>query len=51
MEGMLERLAVLFEKQDFCDPKAQIWPPVSEMKVTVSDIGDDCVDTCHNKGR
>lgn len=33
-EGMLLRLALLVEKQDFCNPdKTDSWPPVNQMQV------------------
>ena len=34
--GMLERIAILVQQQDFCNGDSDIqWPPLSSMKVTM----------------
>ncbi|XP_022109517.1 alpha-1,6-mannosylglycoprotein 6-beta-N-acetylglucosaminyltransferase A-like isoform X2 [Acanthaster planci] len=44
-EGMLQRLSIYIEKQDFCSrPKS--WPPKSAMHVKVSDINESCNKRC-----
>ncbi|XP_072180711.1 alpha-1,6-mannosylglycoprotein 6-beta-N-acetylglucosaminyltransferase A-like [Diadema setosum] len=43
--GMLERVSVYIQKQEFCSGSRQ-WPPLSQLKVKVSDIGQSCKERC-----
>ncbi|XP_038049194.1 alpha-1,6-mannosylglycoprotein 6-beta-N-acetylglucosaminyltransferase A-like isoform X2 [Patiria miniata] len=44
-EGMLQRLSVYIENQDFCSrPKS--WPPKSAMHIRTSDINESCSKRC-----
>lgn len=47
-EGMLERVAVYVEHQEFCS--RQQWPPLSELRRHVSSQGESCKDTCYRHG-
>ncbi|KAL9958757.1 hypothetical protein ACROYT_G035815 [Oculina patagonica] len=46
--GMLERLNAYVEYQDFCMPSN--WPPIKELKITLSKDGQSCVFTCLDQG-
>ena len=48
-EGLLERLAVYIENQDFCAPGHQ-WPPKSTLVAKVSEQGESCKDLCYRHG-
>jgi len=45
-EGMLLRLSAYIQHQDFCSPKPEIWPPLSSVKVLLSQPGQSCKDAC-----
>ena len=45
-EGMLLRLSAYIQHQDFCSPKPEIWPPLSSIKVLLSQPGQSCKDAC-----
>ncbi|GCB71491.1 hypothetical protein scyTo_0008851 [Scyliorhinus torazame] len=47
-EGMLERLNVFIEKQDFCRPK-EIWPPLSAFVVKMAKPSQSCVEVCQRE--
>ncbi|PAV90927.1 hypothetical protein WR25_06740 isoform A [Diploscapter pachys] len=49
-EGMLLRLALLVEKQDFCNPdKTDSWPPANQMQVIIASPGESCEVACDKK--
>ncbi|CAK8689578.1 unnamed protein product [Clavelina lepadiformis] len=48
--GMLERVAYLLEKQDFCSEPTFDWPPLSSLQVLVSEKESSCVDACTKQG-
>lgn len=43
--GMLERVSHYIQKQEFCTGEKQ-WPPLSSMKIKVSDKGQSCRERC-----
>ena len=47
-EGMLERVAVLLENQQFCTPHQ--WPPAEVLETRVSKEGESCKDACYREG-
>ena len=47
-EGMLERVAIYLENQEFCVPHE--WPLQSELITRISDGGESCKDSCHKQG-
>lgn len=49
MEGMLQRLAVYTEKQDFCNPDPGSWPPKKAMQVFLSQKGESCNSVCQKE--
>ncbi|XP_034430201.1 alpha-1,6-mannosylglycoprotein 6-beta-N-acetylglucosaminyltransferase A-like [Hippoglossus hippoglossus] len=49
-EGMLQRLSVLIEKQDFCSSAGR-WPPLSALQVVKAEPGVSCKQTCQRVGR
>ncbi|XP_031550689.1 alpha-1,6-mannosylglycoprotein 6-beta-N-acetylglucosaminyltransferase A-like isoform X2 [Actinia tenebrosa] len=48
-EGMLQRVNAFLENLDFCTSGHQ-WPPKSEMKVLIGQLGKSCRDVCFEKG-
>ena len=47
-EGMLERVAVLLENQEFCT--SHQWPPATVLETRVSKEGESCKDACYREG-
>ncbi|XP_072880712.1 alpha-1,6-mannosylglycoprotein 6-beta-N-acetylglucosaminyltransferase A-like isoform X2 [Hemitrygon akajei] len=47
-EGLLERLNVFIEKQDFCLQR-EIWPPISALRVKVAKPSQSCVEVCQKE--
>ncbi|XP_067864942.1 alpha-1,6-mannosylglycoprotein 6-beta-N-acetylglucosaminyltransferase A-like isoform X2 [Heterodontus francisci] len=47
-EGMLERLNVFIEKQDFCRQR-EIWPPLTALKVKMAKPSQSCVEACQRE--
>ncbi|XP_051873036.1 alpha-1,6-mannosylglycoprotein 6-beta-N-acetylglucosaminyltransferase A-like isoform X2 [Pristis pectinata] len=47
-EGMLERLNVFIEKQDFCLQR-EIWPPISALIVKMAKPSQSCVEICQKE--
>uniref|UniRef100_H2YVK9 alpha-1,6-mannosyl-glycoprotein 6-beta-N-acetylglucosaminyltransferase n=1 Tax=Ciona savignyi TaxID=51511 RepID=H2YVK9_CIOSA len=49
--GMLERLGLLVEKQDFCQgDESPIWPPVAALQTVQTDDQQSCMEACTLKG-
>ncbi|KAM6979069.1 alpha-1,6-mannosylglycoprotein 6-beta-N-acetylglucosaminyltransferase A-like isoform 1-T2 [Tautogolabrus adspersus] len=48
-EGMLQRVNILTEKQDFCNSPGS-WPPLSALKVVEAKSGTSCKQTCQDAG-
>ncbi|XP_013880322.1 alpha-1,6-mannosylglycoprotein 6-beta-N-acetylglucosaminyltransferase A [Austrofundulus limnaeus] len=48
-EGMLQRVNVLIEKQDFCSD-AKSWPPLSALQVLKANAGVSCKQACQGEG-
>ncbi|XP_029385713.1 alpha-1,6-mannosylglycoprotein 6-beta-N-acetylglucosaminyltransferase A-like isoform X2 [Echeneis naucrates] len=48
-EGMLQRVSVLIEKQDFCSNTVS-WPPMSALQVVQAEPGTSCKQACHRRG-
>ncbi|XP_034549996.1 alpha-1,6-mannosylglycoprotein 6-beta-N-acetylglucosaminyltransferase A-like [Notolabrus celidotus] len=48
-EGMLQRVNILIEKQDFCD-STRSWPPLSTLQVVKAEAGTSCKQACKDKG-
>ncbi|TWW80541.1 Alpha-1,6-mannosylglycoprotein 6-beta-N-acetylglucosaminyltransferase A [Takifugu flavidus] len=48
-EGMLQRVNILIEKQDFCNSTTS-WPPLSTLQVVTAEVGASCKDTCQKQG-
>ncbi|XP_054603030.1 alpha-1,6-mannosylglycoprotein 6-beta-N-acetylglucosaminyltransferase A isoform X2 [Nothobranchius furzeri] len=48
-EGMLQRVNVLIEKQDFCSA-APSWPPLSALRVLKAEAGVSCKKVCQRAG-
>uniref|UniRef100_H3CEA1 alpha-1,6-mannosyl-glycoprotein 6-beta-N-acetylglucosaminyltransferase n=2 Tax=Tetraodon nigroviridis TaxID=99883 RepID=H3CEA1_TETNG len=48
-EGMLQRVNILIEKQDFC-PNATRWPPLSALQVVRADRNASCKSACQKQG-
>lgn len=48
-EGMLQRVNVLIEKQDFCSPAIN-WPPLSALQVVRAEAGTSCKQACRRAG-
>ncbi|KAL6101237.1 uncharacterized protein ACO6RY_08203 [Pungitius sinensis] len=48
-EGMLQRVNILIEKQDFCSEGAS-WPPLSALRVLKAEAGTSCKQTCQQAG-
>ncbi|XP_070587456.1 alpha-1,6-mannosylglycoprotein 6-beta-N-acetylglucosaminyltransferase A [Erythrolamprus reginae] len=44
-EGMLQRMNVFIEKQDFCHGQV-MWPPLSALQVKIADTGKSCKQVC-----
>ncbi|XP_041039034.1 alpha-1,6-mannosylglycoprotein 6-beta-N-acetylglucosaminyltransferase A-like isoform X3 [Carcharodon carcharias] len=47
-EGMLERLNVFIEKQDFCRQR-EIWPPLTALTVKMAKPFQSCVEVCQRE--
>ncbi|XP_032902328.1 coiled-coil domain-containing protein 126 [Amblyraja radiata] len=47
-EGMLERLNVFIEKQDFCLQR-EIWPPINALIVKMAKPSQSCVEVCQKE--
>ncbi|KAM6934542.1 alpha-1,6-mannosylglycoprotein 6-beta-N-acetylglucosaminyltransferase A-like [Xenentodon cancila] len=48
-EGMLQRVNVLIEKQDFCSSSSS-WPPLSALQVVTAEAGTSCKQACMKSG-
>ncbi|XP_074551428.1 alpha-1,6-mannosylglycoprotein 6-beta-N-acetylglucosaminyltransferase A-like [Halichoeres trimaculatus] len=48
-EGMLQRVNVLLEKQEFCS-RTKSWPPLSVLQVVQAEAGTSCKQACRDKG-
>ncbi|XP_070770375.1 alpha-1,6-mannosylglycoprotein 6-beta-N-acetylglucosaminyltransferase A-like isoform X2 [Enoplosus armatus] len=48
-EGMLQRVNILIEKQDFCNSKGS-WPPLSALHVVKAETGTSCKWACQKAG-
>ncbi|XP_068186395.1 alpha-1,6-mannosylglycoprotein 6-beta-N-acetylglucosaminyltransferase A-like [Antennarius striatus] len=48
-EGMLQRVNILIEKQDFCYNMGG-WPPLRALQVVKAEINTSCKQACQNKG-
>ncbi|XP_047193426.1 alpha-1,6-mannosylglycoprotein 6-beta-N-acetylglucosaminyltransferase A isoform X2 [Scophthalmus maximus] len=48
-EGMLQRVNVLIEKQDFCSSGGR-WPPLSALQVVKAEAGTSCKQACQTTG-
>lgn len=48
-EGMLQRVNVFIEKQEFCD-ETKSWPPLSVLQVVEAEAGTSCKQACKDKG-
>ncbi|XP_068602656.1 alpha-1,6-mannosylglycoprotein 6-beta-N-acetylglucosaminyltransferase A-like [Brachionichthys hirsutus] len=48
-EGMLQRVNILIEKQDFCH-NTRSWPPLRALQVVKAEINTSCKQACQNKG-
>ncbi|XP_076602989.1 alpha-1,6-mannosylglycoprotein 6-beta-N-acetylglucosaminyltransferase A-like isoform X1 [Chaetodon auriga] len=48
-EGMLQRVNVLIEKQDFCHGTPS-WPPLSVLQVVKAEVSTSCKQACQKKG-
>uniref|UniRef100_A0A087X761 alpha-1,6-mannosyl-glycoprotein 6-beta-N-acetylglucosaminyltransferase n=1 Tax=Poecilia formosa TaxID=48698 RepID=A0A087X761_POEFO len=48
-EGMLERVHAYIQNQDFCVPEPP-WPPLSSLRLLVSQEGQSCVEACQSAG-
>uniref|UniRef100_UPI003AAAC4D3 alpha-1,6-mannosylglycoprotein 6-beta-N-acetylglucosaminyltransferase A-like n=1 Tax=Centroberyx gerrardi TaxID=166262 RepID=UPI003AAAC4D3 len=48
-EGMLQRVNILIEKQDFCDGPVS-WPPLSALQVVMAETGTSCKQVCQKAG-
>ncbi|XP_058050072.1 alpha-1,6-mannosylglycoprotein 6-beta-N-acetylglucosaminyltransferase A [Ahaetulla prasina] len=44
-EGMLQRMNVFMEKQDFCHGQV-MWPPLSALQVKIAETGKSCKQVC-----
>ncbi|KAL7991752.1 hypothetical protein Chor_016008, partial [Crotalus horridus] len=44
-EGMLQRMNVFIEKQDFCHGQV-MWPPLSALQVRIAETGKSCKQVC-----
>ncbi|XP_061492819.1 alpha-1,6-mannosylglycoprotein 6-beta-N-acetylglucosaminyltransferase A-like [Rhineura floridana] len=44
-EGMLQRISIFIEKQDFCY-KQMMWPPLSALQVKIAGPGKSCKQVC-----
>jgi len=47
-EGLLERVAIYLENQQFCLPHQ--WPPASELRTRISKLGESCKEACYREG-
>ncbi|XP_033107828.1 alpha-1,6-mannosylglycoprotein 6-beta-N-acetylglucosaminyltransferase A-like [Anneissia japonica] len=47
-EGMLQRLSIYIQNQEFCGESH--WPPKHAMKQVVAQSGESCKDTCSRQG-
>ncbi|XP_048407295.1 alpha-1,6-mannosylglycoprotein 6-beta-N-acetylglucosaminyltransferase A-like [Stegostoma tigrinum] len=47
-EGMLERLNVFIEKQDFCRQREK-WPPLTALRVKMAKPSQSCVEACQRE--
>ncbi|XP_040004991.1 alpha-1,6-mannosylglycoprotein 6-beta-N-acetylglucosaminyltransferase A-like [Xiphias gladius] len=48
-EGMLQRVNILIEKQDFCSSTGS-WPPLSALQVLKAEAGTSCKQACQRVG-
>ncbi|XP_060909771.1 alpha-1,6-mannosylglycoprotein 6-beta-N-acetylglucosaminyltransferase A-like [Labrus mixtus] len=48
-EGMLQRVNILIEKQDFCHGPGS-WPPLSALKIVEAKFGTSCKQACQDAG-
>uniref|UniRef100_A0A3Q3JG50 alpha-1,6-mannosyl-glycoprotein 6-beta-N-acetylglucosaminyltransferase n=1 Tax=Monopterus albus TaxID=43700 RepID=A0A3Q3JG50_MONAL len=48
-EGMLQRVNILVEKQDFCSHR-ESWPPVSALQVVKAEANTSCKEACQKAG-
>ncbi|XP_039264372.2 alpha-1,6-mannosylglycoprotein 6-beta-N-acetylglucosaminyltransferase A-like [Styela clava] len=49
--GMLERLSLYLDKQDFCSGNVKsIWPPKSALQIKITNGSQSCIDVCHVNG-
>ncbi|XP_002736478.1 alpha-1,6-mannosylglycoprotein 6-beta-N-acetylglucosaminyltransferase A-like [Saccoglossus kowalevskii] len=49
-EGMLQRLNAYIENQDFCSANPKQWPPLSALKVKISNPKESCKAVCMKNG-
>uniref|UniRef100_A0A3Q3W5T0 alpha-1,6-mannosyl-glycoprotein 6-beta-N-acetylglucosaminyltransferase n=1 Tax=Mola mola TaxID=94237 RepID=A0A3Q3W5T0_MOLML len=48
-EGMLQRVNILIEKQDFCSSTGS-WPPLSALQVVKAEVNASCNQACQKEG-
>nr|XP_046260078.1 alpha-1,6-mannosylglycoprotein 6-beta-N-acetylglucosaminyltransferase A-like isoform X2 [Scatophagus argus] len=48
-EGMLQRVSVLADKQDFCSSTGS-WPPLSALHVVKAEVNTSCKQACQKEG-
>ncbi|XP_026232111.1 alpha-1,6-mannosylglycoprotein 6-beta-N-acetylglucosaminyltransferase A-like isoform X2 [Anabas testudineus] len=48
-EGMLQRVNILIEKQEFCHSTGR-WPPPSALQVVKAEVGTSCKEACQRAG-
>ncbi|XP_013421289.1 alpha-1,6-mannosylglycoprotein 6-beta-N-acetylglucosaminyltransferase A isoform X1 [Lingula anatina] len=49
-EGMLQRVNIFLEKQDFCRVPVESFVPDQAVQTIIADTGKSCKDVCHNRG-
>jgi alpha-1,3(6)-mannosylglycoprotein beta-1,6-N-acetyl-glucosaminyltransferase len=49
--GMLERVWVYVQRQQFCDASADTWPPANEQRVVVGHVGESCDAACQRQSK
>ena len=48
---MLQRLNVQVQRQDFCNPHSDIWPPEEAVQIIIGKRGQSCKDVCEEKSK